>query len=78
MSGDSCQNGSEEYATNMSVSMSNTMLIHIELRCPEDKFSTNLLKTEMDYSICITNCIPIMYSGLYAIVIWSWEHFEPV
>ena len=49
------KNGAEERATKTVVTMERTMLIHVVLRCPEDKFSTDLWPMAMDYAVWVYN-----------------------
>ena len=49
--GASHQNGAAERAIKTVVTMARTMLMHTELRCPEDTFSTDIWSVAMDYSV---------------------------
>ena len=53
-------------------------MMHSELRCSEDTFSTDIWPMTMDYATWFYNQIPDMQSGLSAIEIWSRSRFEPV
>ena len=77
-SGTSYQNGASKRVINTVVTMESTMLMHDALRCPEDKFSTDIWPMEMDYAVWVYNPTPDMQSGLSAIEIWSRSRFEPV
>ena len=44
--------------------------MHNAIRCPKDKFYTDIWPTEIDYSVWIYNIIPGMKSGLSAIEVW--------
>ena len=68
--GASHKNGAAERAIKTVVTMTRTMLMHAALRCPEEKFSTDLWPMEMDYAVWVYNRIPDMQSGLSAIEIW--------
>ena len=52
------------------------MLMHDELRCPKDAFSTVIFPMEIDYDVWIYKKVPDMQYGLYAIDIWSRPMFE--
>ena len=72
------QNGAAERDIKTVVTMASTMLIHADLRCPEDIFSTDIWPMSMNYDVWVYNSIPDMQSGLSAIEIWSRSRFEPV
>ena len=72
------QNGASERAIKMLGTIESTMLMHAALRCPKDKFSTDILAMPMDYAVWVYNCIREMKSGLSAIEIWSRSRFEPM
>ena len=76
--GASHQNGTAERSIKTVFTMSRTMLMHAELRCPEYTLCTDLWPMAMDYAVWVYNWIPDMQSGLSAIEIWSRSRFEPV
>ena len=76
--GASHQNLVEERGIKTVVTMARTMFMHAALICPEDKFTTDLWPTEMDYAVWVYNRIPDMQSGLSAIEICSGPRFEKV
>ena len=76
--GASHQNGAVEHFIKTIVTMARTMLMHTDLICPEDTFSTYLWPMEMDYSVWVYNRIPDMQYALSAIEKWSRSRFEPV
>ena len=76
--GASHQNGAAERAIKTVVTMARTTLMHAAIRCTDDKFSTDLWTTEMDYAVWVYNSNPDMQSGLSAIEIWSRSRFEQV
>ena len=57
-SGASHQNEEAERATKMVFTTERTILMHAELRCPEDILSTDLYPTAMDYAVWVYNQIP--------------------
>ena len=69
--GASYQNGAAERSVKKVVTMARTMLIHADLRCPEDTLSTDIWPMAMDYAVWVYNKTPDMQSGLSAIEIWS-------
>ena len=54
------------------------MLMHAQLRCPGDTFSTDLWPMAMDCAVWFYNQIPDIKSGLSTIEILSRSRFEPV
>ena len=64
--GASHKNGSSECAIKTLFTMSETVLMHSALRCPDDTFSIDICTMLMDYSVWVYNLIPYMQSGLYA------------
>ena len=76
--GASHQNGSAEHAIKTLVTMARTMLIHAELRCPDDTLYTDLWPMAMDCAVWVYNRTPDMQYGLSAIEIWSRSRFESV
>ena len=65
--GASHQNGAAERAIKTVVTMERTMLMHAELRCPEDTLSTDLWPMAIYYAVWVYNRTPDMQSGLSAI-----------
>ena len=76
--GASHQNGEEERAIKMVVTMTRTILIHAALICPQGTFSTDIWPMLIDYSVWVYNRITDMQSGLSPIEIWSSSRFERV
>ena len=76
--GASHQNGAEEHAINMVVTMARNMLIHAALRFPVDTFYNGLWTMAMDYDVSVYHQIPGMQSRLSDIEIWPRSRFEPV
>ena len=68
--GASHQNGAVERGIKKVFTMSRTMLMHAEIRCPEEKLSTDIWPMAMYYTVLLYNWIPGMQSGLSAIRIW--------
>ena len=58
--GDSHQNGASERAIKTVFTMERNMLMHAELRCPEETFCTDLWPMAMDYAVWVYNRIPDM------------------
>ena len=77
-SGTSYQNGASKRVINTLVTMESTMLMHDALRCPEEKFSTDIWPMSMYYAVWVYNRIPDMQSGLSDIEMWSRSRFETV
>ena len=77
-SGASHQNRVAGSAIKTLVTTERTTLMNAVLGCPEKKLSTDILPTEMDYSVWVYNRILGMQSGLSDIEIWSRSRFEPV
>ena len=76
--GASHQNGEAERAIKTVFTMAITMLMHTDLRCPEDILSTDHWPVAMDYAVWVYNWISDMQSGLSAIEMWSRWRFDPV
>ena len=62
--GASHQNGAAERAIKTVVTMERTMLMHVELRCTEGTFSTDIWPMVMDYAVWVYNRTPDMQSEL--------------
>ena len=77
-SGASHQNGAAERSIKTVVTMSRTMLMHADLRCPEETLSTYICPMEIYYAVWVYNMIPDIQSRLSAIEIWSRSRFELV
>ena len=58
--GASHQNGAAERAIMAVVTMSRTMFMHAELRCPDDTLSTDIWSVTMYYSVWVYHCISDM------------------
>ena len=76
--GDSHQNGAAEHAIKTVVAMARNMLMHAELRCREDSYSTDLWAMAMNVDVWVYNRNRDIQSGLSAIEIWSRSRFETV
>ena len=76
--GASHQKGAVARAIKIVFTMARTMLMHAVLKCPEEKFSTDLWPMARYYAVWVYNRIPDMQSELYAIEICSRSRFEPV
>ena len=66
-SGVSHKNGSSDRVINTVVTMARTMLMHADLRCPEDTLSTDLWPMAIYYAVWVYNRNHAMQSGLSAI-----------
>ena len=60
-------NGASGRAIKTVVTMTRTMLMHAARICPEDKLSTDIWSTAMDYYVWVYNRIPDIQSRLSAI-----------
>ena len=60
--GASHQNGAAERAIKTVITMARRILIHAELRCPDEILSTDPWPTAMDYAVWVYNRTPDMQS----------------